>query len=126
MFRRRAAALGITCTPDTVVLGAARTGAGSVAVTLLHHPTGRETVRTYDAVVVATPPRPREGANRIGDALAPRRVGAAIADAERLVAGLALGNTALGNTALGNTALVETDGSAVGGLGNSTVVGLGG
>ncbi|ODU04016.1 MAG: hypothetical protein ABS81_11950 [Pseudonocardia sp. SCN 72-86] len=85
LFRRRAAALGITCTPDTVVLTATRTPQGRVAVTLLHHPTGREQTQEYDAVVVATPPRPREGPNRIGDALAPRRVGAAIADAERFV-----------------------------------------
>ena len=106
MFRRRAAALGIRCTPDTVVLAATRTSAGRVAVTLLHHPTGREHTREVDAVVVATPPRPRVGPNRIGDALAPRRVGAAIADAERLVA--------------------EIDTSAVGAPGNSTPVGLDG
>ncbi|GEL22538.1 hypothetical protein PSU4_14920 [Pseudonocardia sulfidoxydans NBRC 16205] len=111
MFRRRAAALGITCTPDTVVLAAARTSTGRVAVTLLHHPTGREYTREVDAVVVATPPRPREGPNRIGDALAPRRVGAAIADAERLVAEIVL---------------AETNRSAVGASTNSTHVGLGG
>ncbi|MFC7656081.1 FAD-dependent oxidoreductase [Pseudonocardia benzenivorans] len=109
LFRRRAAALGIRCTPDTVLLTATRPGAGRITVTLLHHPTGRESVREVDAVVVATPPRPREGSNRIGDALAPRRVGAAIADAERLVAEIA-----------------ETGGSAVDAPRRSTDVGLGG
>ncbi|GJF05381.1 oxidoreductase [Pseudonocardia sp. D17] len=109
LFRRRAAALGIRCTPDTVLLTATRPGAGRITVTLLHHPTGRESVREVDAVVVATPPRPGEGSNRIGDALAPRRVGAAIADAERLVAEIA-----------------ETGGSAAPAPRRSTDVGLGG
>ncbi|GAY08989.1 FAD-dependent oxidoreductase [Pseudonocardia sp. N23] len=110
-FRRRAAALGIACTTDTVVVAAARTPGGRVAVTLLHHPTGRDEVREVDAVVVATAPRPRDGLTglRIGDALAPRRVGAAIADAERLAA-----------------AIAETDTSAVRAPRDDTPVGLGG
>ncbi|MBC3195030.1 mycofactocin system FadH/OYE family oxidoreductase 1 [Pseudonocardia sp. C8] len=99
-FRRRAHAAGIRCRTDRVVLGVARTGEQSRTVELLHHPTGRTERREVAAVVTALPavPRvlqcagrfrsdpgggpPRPGGPRtvvrIGDALAPRRVDAAI------------------------------------------------
>jgi 2,4-dienoyl-CoA reductase (NADPH2) len=84
-FRRRAHALGIRLTTDTLV----RPGP-----TLVHHLTGRTSTREVDAVVAAVPPEPadelwatlrgRPGVHRIGDCLAPRRMDAAIRDGERV------------------------------------------
>ncbi|ANY10058.1 2,4-dienoyl-CoA reductase [Pseudonocardia sp. HH130630-07] len=87
-FRRRAHAAGIRCTTGHVVLGVARTGTG-LLVRLLHHPTGRSVRREVSAVVAAAPSVPRARlrtelaggpvpVHRIGDALAPRRMDAAV------------------------------------------------
>jgi len=91
-FRRRAHALGIRLTTDTLVTDVGR------EVTLVHHPTGRTTVREADVVVEAVPPQPadelwetlrgRPGVHRIGDCLAPRRMDAAIRDGERVAVAL--------------------------------------
>jgi len=91
-FRRRAHALGIRLTTDTLVTDVGR------EVTLVHHPTGRTTVREVDVVVEAVPPQPadelwetlrgRPGVHRIGDCLAPRRMDAAIRDGERVAVAL--------------------------------------
>jgi 2,4-dienoyl-CoA reductase (NADPH2) len=78
-WARRVAALGIREEVETVVLAAA---GGSVR--LLHHLRGVEETRTVDAVVAAVPRRPRGLAVagirvvRVGDALAPRRLDAAV------------------------------------------------
>lgn len=88
----RAAALGIGQGTDLLV-----TGVHGTAVTLRHHPTGREVTRTADWVVVATAPVPvdelwrelRGGAlevHRIGDCVAPRRTSAATLEGERVAA----------------------------------------
>ncbi len=98
----RAAAKGITQTPDSVIMGFDEQGALSV----LHHPTGTMAGRRADWIVLAVPPAPacelyrelkaasREQAilgikvHRIGDALAPRRAHAAVIDGERVGAAL--------------------------------------
>jgi mycofactocin system FadH/OYE family oxidoreductase 2 len=85
----RAGAKGITQTTDLVPMGMeGRT------LNLLHHPTGTNTTRTPDWVVLAIPPNPVEwlyndlkaagwSVERIGDCLAPRRAHAAVVDGER-------------------------------------------
>jgi mycofactocin system FadH/OYE family oxidoreductase 2 len=78
-WARRAAALGIVAQVETVVLGAA---AGSVR--LLHHLTGVEETRAVDAVVACGPRAARAPvttsvpAVRVGDAVAPRGLDAAV------------------------------------------------
>jgi hypothetical protein len=68
-------------------------------LTLLHHPTGTETTRTPDWVVLAVPPNPTDwlyhdlvtagvSVERVGDCVAPRRAHAAVIEGER--AGLAV------------------------------------
>ncbi|MFM8266616.1 MAG: mycofactocin system FadH/OYE family oxidoreductase 2, partial [Ilumatobacteraceae bacterium] len=65
------------------------------ALTLLHHPTGAQTVEHPDWVVLAVPPTPVDelyhrlrdaGASveRVGDCVAPRRAHAAVVDGERV------------------------------------------
>jgi mycofactocin system FadH/OYE family oxidoreductase 2 len=85
----RAGAKGIVQTTDLVPMGMeGRT------LNLLHHPTGTNTTRTPDWVVLAIPPNPVEwlyndlkaagwSVERIGDCLAPRRAHAAVVDGER-------------------------------------------
>ncbi len=95
----RAAAKGITQTPDSVIMGFDDDGALSV----LHHPTGTMASRRADWIVLAVPPAPVDGlyrelkavsrelgikVHRIGDALAPRRAHAAVIDGERVGAAL--------------------------------------
>ena len=92
-FRRRAHAVGIRCSTDRAVLRVVRPGEQSrarrIGVELLHHPTGRVEHREVAAVVTALPAVPRARlwtelgdshprVHRIGDALAPRRMDAAI------------------------------------------------
>ncbi len=95
-FRIRAAAKGITLTPDSVVMGwdpALRT------LRILHHVSGIMLDRQTDWVVLAVPNRPddalfRELADsgldvrRIGDAIAPRRAHSAVVDGDRVGAAL--------------------------------------
>lgn len=79
-WARRAAALGIVQETERVVLAVAP----GLVVRLLHHLTGAEEDRSFDAVVAAVPRRPRglvvSGVPvvRVGDALAPRLLDAAI------------------------------------------------
>ncbi len=78
-WTRRAAALGIRQEVETVVLAA-----DGGTVRLLHHLTGVEEVRVVDAVVACAPRTAREPVAsvapvvRIGDAVAPRRLDAAV------------------------------------------------
>jgi hypothetical protein len=78
-WARRAAALGIAQEVETVVLAA---GAGTVR--LQHHLTGVEETRDVDAVVACTPRAARGPVTsrgpvvRVGDAVAPRRLDAAV------------------------------------------------
>ena len=69
-------------------------------LTLLHHPTGSNTTRTPDWVVLAVPPTPVEwlyfdllaagvSVERVGDCVAPRRAHAAVVEGDR--AGAAVG-----------------------------------
>lgn len=90
----RATDKGIVQSTDLVPMGyEGRT------LTLLHHPTGTETTRTPDWVVLAVPPNPVEwlyhdlvtagfSVERVGDCVAPRRAHAAVVEGER--AGLAV------------------------------------
>jgi 2,4-dienoyl-CoA reductase (NADPH2) len=97
-FTMRAGEKGIVCSTDRVVMGAT-----PEAVTLLHHPTGREEVRLVDWVVLAVPPAPSDELYlalseapgcagirlvRAGDCVAPRRAHAAVVDGERIGASL--------------------------------------
>jgi 2,4-dienoyl-CoA reductase (NADPH2) len=95
LFHRRAAAAGITLTPESVVT-AAETDVDGVTVTVLAHLAGVESLRRYDEVVCVLPPEPDDAlwhalngrpdlvVHRIGDCLAPRRVPAAIVDGHRV------------------------------------------
>jgi 2,4-dienoyl-CoA reductase (NADPH2) len=91
----RAEAKHIVQTTDLVPMGLeGRT------LTLLHHPTGVNTTRTPDWVVLAVPPSPVEwlyleltsaghSVERIGDCVAPRRAHAAVVEGERAGASVA-------------------------------------
>jgi 2,4-dienoyl-CoA reductase (NADPH2) len=91
----RAEAKGIVQSTDLVPMGLE----GST-LTLLHHPTGVNTTRTPDWVVLAVPPSPVEwlyhelaaagrSVERIGDCVAPRRAHAAVVEGERAGASVA-------------------------------------
>jgi 2,4-dienoyl-CoA reductase (NADPH2) len=99
----RAAAKGITQTPDCVIMGFDAAADGGSALSVLHHPTGAMSARRADWIVLAVPPAPVDGlyrelkavsrqlgikVHRIGDALAPRRAHAAVIDGERIGASL--------------------------------------
>jgi mycofactocin system FadH/OYE family oxidoreductase 2 len=95
-FRIRAAAKGITCTPDSVVMG---WNSGMRALSILHHVSGQMIDRATDWVVLAVPNRPDDALAhelaadgfdvcRIGDALAPRRAHSAVIDGDRIGAAL--------------------------------------
>lgn len=85
----RATAKGIVQSTDLVPMGMeGRT------LTLLHHPTGTNTTRTPDWVVLAVPANPVEwlyhdlkaagvSVERVGDCVAPRRAHAAVVEGER-------------------------------------------
>ena len=91
----RATAKGIVQSTDLVPMGVeGRT------LTLLHHPTGANEVRTPDWIVLAVPANPVEwlyadlraagvAVTRVGDCVAPRRAHAAVVDGERAGAALA-------------------------------------
>ena len=90
----RAHAKGIVQSTDLVPMGYA-----DGALTLLHHPTGANQVRTPDWVVLAVAPSPVEwlysdlrragvAVHRVGDCVAPRRAHAAVVDGERVGASL--------------------------------------
>jgi mycofactocin system FadH/OYE family oxidoreductase 2 len=90
----RATAKGIVQSTDLVPMGLAGT-----ELTLLHHPTGVNTTRHLDWLVLAVPPAPVEwlyhdlknagvSVERIGDCVAPRRAHAAVVEGERAGAGV--------------------------------------
>ena len=95
-FRIRAAAKGISLTPDSVVRGwdpSLRT------LSILHHVSGTMIDRETDWVVLAVPNRPDDAlfrelatsgldVRRIGDAIAPRRAHSAVVDGDRVGAAL--------------------------------------
>ncbi len=92
----RAGAKGIVQSTDLVPMGLS-----GRELTLLHHPTGSNTTRTPDWVVLAVPPTPVEwlyfdllaagvSVERVGDCVAPRRAHAAVVEGDR--AGAALGS----------------------------------
>ncbi|MBN9737194.1 mycofactocin system FadH/OYE family oxidoreductase 2 [Pseudonocardia sp. P1] len=94
-FRRRAHTAGIRCSTDRAVLGVSGAG-GGVAVELLHHPTVRTEQREVAAVVTASSSVPcgtlwtaltggPVPVYRIGDALAPRRMDAAIREGDAVL-----------------------------------------
>ena len=85
----RATAKGIMQSTDLVPMGFDGT-----TLTLLHHPTGVDQLRTPDWVVLAVPPAPAErlyldltaagiSVERVGDCVAPRRAHAAVIEGER-------------------------------------------
>jgi 2,4-dienoyl-CoA reductase (NADPH2) len=88
-WARRAAALGIGQEVETVVLGAE---AGTVR--LLHHLTGALEVRVVDAVVACGPRAARDPVTtrapvvRVGDAVVPRRLDAAVREGHDAVVAL--------------------------------------
>ena len=99
-FRIRAAAKGITCTPDSVVMG---WNGDARELSILHHVSGQMISRETDRVVLAVPNRPSDAlyldlcsstsqqgieVRRVGDALAPRRAHSAVIDGDRLGAQL--------------------------------------
>jgi hypothetical protein len=89
-FRVRAAAKGITLTPDMVVMGW-----DGAELQLLHHVSGQMLQRPTDWVVLAVPGAPLDelyfacrdrgiDVHRVGDAVAPRRAHAAVVDGDRI------------------------------------------
>ncbi|HEY2192416.1 MAG TPA: FAD-dependent oxidoreductase [Actinomycetospora sp.] len=88
-WARRAAALGIRQEVETVVLGA-----GNGTVRLLHHLTGEEETRPVDAVVACSPRAAREpvtaavAVRRVGDAVAPRLLDAAVREGHDAAVGI--------------------------------------
>lgn len=87
-WRVRAHRKSISSATDTVVSGCIRMN-GVLEVTLMHHPTGAERVTTVDHVVTAQHPEPEDvlwkelyesefDVIRVGDAVAPRRLDAAV------------------------------------------------
>ena len=91
----RAGAKGIVQSTDLVPMGFDGT-----TLTLLHHPTGANEVRTPDWVVLAVPAAPDEQlyldlrggrhapSSGVGDCVAPRRAHAAVVEGERAGAGV--------------------------------------
>ncbi|MFZ2172943.1 MAG: mycofactocin system FadH/OYE family oxidoreductase 2 [Rhodococcus sp. (in: high G+C Gram-positive bacteria)] len=97
-WNARAHHKGITQVPD-VVPGSCVADGNRVAVTLLHHPTGRTSVLTVDWVVAAVHQQPEDELwkqlsgsgieiHRVGDALSPRRAHAAVIEGERVALSL--------------------------------------
>jgi len=97
----RAHAKGIVQSTDLVVMGAtSREGGDGVTLNLLHHPTGGESSRSCEWVVVATHQEPVDElwrellddpaleVHRIGDALAPRRAHSAVIEGHRVAVAL--------------------------------------
>ncbi|MCU1595682.1 MAG: NADH:flavin oxidoreductase/NADH oxidase [Frankiales bacterium] len=91
----KADAKGITQTTDVVPMGAV----DGITVTLQHHPTGTDVVRTVDWVVCAVQQRADDAlfheladapfrVERIGDCLAPRRAHAAVIEGHRAAVSL--------------------------------------
>jgi 2,4-dienoyl-CoA reductase (NADPH2) len=113
--------LGITLDMEMWWIRAGRKGIGQLTdlvpmgfdgaqLTLLHHPTGTDVVRSPDWVVLAVPPRAADAlyhelvasgrrVRRIGDCLAPRRAHSAVIDGERI--GVSLGISASRASAAG-------------------------
>ena len=92
----RAGAKGIVQSTDLVPMGFDGT-----TLTLLHHPTGANVVRTPDWVVLAVPAAPDEQlyldlkaagvpVERVGDCVAPRRAHAAVVEGERAGASMTM------------------------------------
>ena len=95
-FCIRAAARGITLTPDSVVMGWV---AASSSLSILHHVSGHLHTIEADLVVLAVPRSPvadlyfeLQGSgiavHRVGDSLAPRRAHSAVVDGDRIGAAL--------------------------------------
>ncbi len=89
----RATAKGIVQSTDLVPMGVAGGDDDRLSLTLLHHPTGANQVRTPHWVVLAVPAAPVEwlyvdleragvDVERVGDCVAPRRAHAAVVDGE--------------------------------------------
>jgi len=89
-WNRRAARAGIEQMTDLVVMGLTDEG-----VSVLHHPTGAQSVIPADWVVMDLTPRAEDGLyrqlrgagrhpHRVGDCLAPRRAHAAVIDGDRV------------------------------------------
>ncbi|AOW94358.1 2,4-dienoyl-CoA reductase [Rhodococcus sp. WMMA185] len=94
-WNRRAHCKGIAAMTDVVPTGAEPLDGGGIAVTLLHHPTGRSSRFIADWVVSSTHQRAEDGlwkalsgsgieVHRVGDALAPRRAHSAIIEGEKV------------------------------------------
>ncbi|WP_127781983.1 mycofactocin system FadH/OYE family oxidoreductase 2 [Rhodococcus sp. X156] len=97
-WQRRAHAAGIDQRTDLVPRGVAEQD-GRLAVTLLHHPTGAESVCVVDWVVCAVHQEPEDElwralagsglpVHRVGDCLTPRRLHAAVLEGERVALAL--------------------------------------
>ena len=97
-WKRRAHRKGITQVTDVVPTGCDDAG-GRLAVTLLHHPTGRSRQLTVDWVVSSAHQQPEDDlwkdladsgidVHRIGDVLAPRRAHSAVIEGERVALSL--------------------------------------
>jgi mycofactocin system FadH/OYE family oxidoreductase 2 len=95
----KAHARGVRQRTDVVVLDSGEGPGGSLALELLHHPTGTPLQLECDWAVCAVPPEPEDGlwrelagapfeVHRVGDCLAPRRAHAAVIDGERIGAAL--------------------------------------
>lgn len=98
-FLVRAHAKKIRLTTDRVVLAAAQSAGGGVALRILHHPLGADEELSYDRVVCAVPQAPEDGlwrelrdgdipVHRVGAVLAPRRVHSAVIDGHRIAVSL--------------------------------------
>jgi mycofactocin system FadH/OYE family oxidoreductase 2 len=104
MWNVKAGATGIVQTTDMVPMGiavmdTALDADGRIALTLQHHPTHTDHVRTVDWVVCSVHQRPEDGlwqalrgapfaVHRAGDCIAPRRAHAAVIEGERVAMSL--------------------------------------
>lgn len=95
----KAHAKGISQSTDLVPMGVEAGADGGVILTLQHHPTGRDEVRSCDWVVCAVHQQPEDDlwreldgspfpVHRIGDCLAPRRAHAAVIEGHRVAVAL--------------------------------------
>ncbi|WP_072687397.1 mycofactocin system FadH/OYE family oxidoreductase 2 [Rhodococcus marinonascens] len=98
-WNRRAHRKGITQMTDVVPTGCVAVAGDRLAVTLLHHPTGRSTRFVADWVVSSAHQRPEDElwkalsgsgieTHRVGDVLAPRRAHSAIIEGEQVALSL--------------------------------------
>jgi 2,4-dienoyl-CoA reductase (NADPH2) len=99
LWNVKAHAKGIRQATDLVAMAVADDRNGGLALTLLHHPTGRDEVRPCDWVVCAVQQQPEDElwqalrhadfpVHRVGDCLAPRRAHAAVIEGHRVAVSL--------------------------------------